>query len=121
MALIFCPECGTQVSEHAEVCSKCAYPIYKIKVSNLKEQNINSNITDNNVHKQTSNLGLIVTGYVFAFIALLFYPIVFAPAGVVIGIVTLSKGETGHGVAHISLSVVLGILGFILGVFSYLF
>ena len=27
MALIYCPDCGKQVSEHAEVCSNCGYPI----------------------------------------------------------------------------------------------
>jgi predicted amidophosphoribosyltransferase len=27
MALIKCPECGTQVSDKAEKCLKCAYPI----------------------------------------------------------------------------------------------
>lgn len=27
MALIFCPECGTQVSQYAQQCVKCAYPI----------------------------------------------------------------------------------------------
>jgi len=27
MALINCPECGTEVSDKAEKCPKCAYPI----------------------------------------------------------------------------------------------
>ena len=27
MALIKCPECGTEVSDKAEKCPKCAYPI----------------------------------------------------------------------------------------------
>ena len=30
MALIFCPECGSQVSEHAKQCVKCSYPIDKL-------------------------------------------------------------------------------------------
>jgi uncharacterized membrane protein YvbJ len=29
MALIRCPECGTEVSDKAEECPKCAYPINK--------------------------------------------------------------------------------------------
>jgi len=29
MALITCPECGAQVSNHAENCPKCAYPIMR--------------------------------------------------------------------------------------------
>lgn len=31
MALIFCPECGNQVSEYAETCNNCSYPIAKRK------------------------------------------------------------------------------------------
>lgn len=30
MALIKCPECGTQVSEKAQQCPKCSYPISTI-------------------------------------------------------------------------------------------
>lgn len=33
MALIYCPECGTQVSDKAQACIKCAYPISKINAS----------------------------------------------------------------------------------------
>ena len=29
MALILCPECGTEVSDKAEKCPKCSYPINK--------------------------------------------------------------------------------------------
>lgn len=37
MALIYCPECGTQVSEHAQQCIKCAYPINKINSNQNKQ------------------------------------------------------------------------------------
>jgi len=36
MALINCPECGTQVSDKAEKCPKCAYP-FQGKASNQNE------------------------------------------------------------------------------------
>ncbi len=29
MALIYCPECGVQLSDKAEKCPNCAYPINK--------------------------------------------------------------------------------------------
>jgi len=32
MALINCPECGTEVSDRAEKCPKCAYPINKEQI-----------------------------------------------------------------------------------------
>lgn len=38
MALIKCPECGTEVSSEAELCPKCGYPI-KAKMSDKQEQN----------------------------------------------------------------------------------
>jgi hypothetical protein len=51
MALIFCPECGTQVSEMAIACPKCAFPISKInfRYTNTgigSEQNAESINTD---------------------------------------------------------------------------
>ncbi len=36
MALINCPECGTEVSEKADNCPKCAYPINKIETNSPK-------------------------------------------------------------------------------------
>lgn len=38
MALIFCPECGNQVSEKAVQCNKCSYPINKINVQGNEPQ-----------------------------------------------------------------------------------
>lgn len=39
MALIKCPECGKDVSDKAEACPNCAYPIAKLKESNVVEHN----------------------------------------------------------------------------------
>jgi uncharacterized membrane protein YbjE (DUF340 family) len=40
MALIFCPECGTQVSDKAQACIKCAFPIAQ-KINNSVNFNTN--------------------------------------------------------------------------------
>lgn len=37
MALINCPECGKEVSDKAKACPNCAYPIAKLKESNVVE------------------------------------------------------------------------------------
>lgn len=37
MALINCPECGTEVSEKADKCPKCAYPINQLEVNSSKQ------------------------------------------------------------------------------------
>lgn len=34
MALVKCPECGKEVSEHADACPQCGFPIRSIKSSN---------------------------------------------------------------------------------------
>lgn len=39
MALINCPECGKEVSDKAKACPNCAYPIAKLKESNVVEHN----------------------------------------------------------------------------------
>lgn len=46
MALIKCPECGKEVSDKAEACIRCGYPINKNNEvnENLQEELINPNI-----------------------------------------------------------------------------
>lgn len=51
MALIFCPECGTQVSEYAQQCVKCAYPI-KTRLAN--ETSDDNNQIEVNSYKNNS-------------------------------------------------------------------
>ena len=36
MAMISCPECGKQVSDKAETCPNCGYPLYKMGYDDLK-------------------------------------------------------------------------------------
>ena len=53
MALIYCLECGTQVSHQAQACIKCAYPIAKL---NFKQApNIGTNVAHNNHTNQRNN------------------------------------------------------------------
>ena len=40
MALIKCPECNKEISDHAEVCIHCGYPVKKYQ----EEQNVSQNI-----------------------------------------------------------------------------
>lgn len=52
MALIYCPECGTQVSDQAQACIKCAYPIAKL---NFKQSaNTGTNSSQSNQTNQTN-------------------------------------------------------------------
>lgn len=112
MALVYCPECGTQSSDQAIACPKCAYPISKIfgkkPISTVEYEPV-----------EESHDTLIAFGYISAVVSLLFIPILFMLIGIILGIITITKGETNHGTAHIILSIVFGIIGIMLGVAFY--
>lgn len=59
--------------------------------------------------------GLIIAGYVVAFLSFFFMPIVFVFVGVILGIINIIKDETGHGIAQILLSIVLATIGASIG------
>lgn len=62
MAIISCPECGKEISNHAEMCIHCGFPIAKINVCKIdgKEFDLsiykirieNENIEDDTIKKQ---------------------------------------------------------------------
>ena len=124
MAIIFCPECGIQISEHAMQCIKCSYPIYKLKANNY-QANISTNqysqLSPPDNFKSEAISGLIISGYVVAFLSFIILPIYLLLVGIVLGIITISKGSVVHGIAHIVLSIVLGTIGAIIGTLTYLF
>ncbi len=47
MALIRCPECGKEISDQAEYCIHCGYPLHSMKREN-RGQNGNTNTFSNN-------------------------------------------------------------------------
>lgn len=87
----FCPYCGAEVREDTRFCSGCG--------ERLKKQ----------------SKSLVVWGYVCGVLALFIFPIGFGIAGAVIGIVNLTKGRVGHGVAQIVIAATLGLIGAVLG------
>ena len=54
-------------------------------------------------------------GIVFAIISIVVLPIIFMPMGIIFGALGLNKGDKNKGIVAIILSVLFGILGFILG------
>ena len=65
--------------------------------------------------KRKESNRLIIIGYIVSITPILILPIIFVPIGVVIGIMNIIKGETGHGIAQIVLAIVLGIIGTSIG------
>ena len=39
MALIYCNECGSKISDVAKVCPHCGYPIQQIRNTKIDQQN----------------------------------------------------------------------------------
>jgi hypothetical protein len=101
MAIIFCPQCGTKVSSTSNRCYNCSFLLSTIEVKN------------NDIEKSDS--GLIIAGYIFAFLALFIFPIIFMLVGIVFGIINLSKNQTLHGILQIFFSLIFGIIGSIIG------
>ncbi|RAR72552.1 zinc ribbon domain-containing protein [Flavobacterium aciduliphilum] len=113
MGLIFCSECGEKVSEFADKCIKCGFPLYKQIFKPSIEYKKSSNTQSDN--------GMIIAGYIVSFFSLFVFPIVFLIAGVTIGILNISKGEKGHGTAQIVISILFGTIGMFLSFLSLIF
>jgi len=109
MALIFCPDCGKEVSESATNCPNCAYPLSKLK---------NQKPTYPPIYQ---NNQLVIAGYIAVILSFIIFPIFFMLIGIILGIINLTKGATGHGILQIILSLIFGILGTFLGILSIFF
>jgi len=74
MALIKCPECGTEVSDKAEKCPKCAYPIKpESNISQIKSDSKPEVIVKpkEGCFLQTLNFGCAVIGLIIGIIVLI--------------------------------------------------
>jgi hypothetical protein len=59
--------------------------------------------------------GLIAAGYVCGLLAIAILPIPLGITGFVLGIVNLTKGSTGHGIAQMIISLTCGLVGALFG------
>jgi hypothetical protein len=109
MALIYCPDCGKEVSDSASNCPNCAYPLSRLK---------NKVVSNTPIYK---NNELVITGYITVFLSLFIFPIFLMIIGIILGIINISKGDTLHGILQIALSLIFGTLGTFLGFLSLLF
>jgi len=97
-----CPFCAEEIRDEAIKCKNCG-------------SMLQSDATSNVVVGKKSSTGLIVAGYICGFLALAIFPPALGIAGLVIGILNLTKGRTGHGIAQIVISITCGILGSVIG------
>ena len=99
MALIFCSECGHKVSDKAPTCPSCGAPIC-VSTSATPVTPVPAR------QENTGSSAAVVLGYVFSGLSLLIFPFILGIVGFVFGIVNASKGNAGHGVVQILLSVI---------------
>jgi len=66
MAIINCPECNSNVSDKAESCPNCAFPINRISKTNNPPEN------KEGCFLQTLNVGCMIGFIIIAFIIILF-------------------------------------------------
>jgi uncharacterized OB-fold protein len=74
MALINCPECGTEVSDKADKCPKCAYPINSERVTSKREPDIKTQTivkSREGCFLQTLNAGCMIIAIVIGLIFLI--------------------------------------------------
>lgn len=65
--------------------------------------------------KDNNALVFIILGWVFSALSLIILPIIFGPAGIVFGALTISRGKKTHGIIIIVAAIIFTILGFTLG------
>ncbi len=88
MALINCPECGVEVSDKAEKCPKCAYPINATQtISNTNEKFSNQQLAFALVNGKSKGLGLFLTLF-FGPIGMLYATVKGAITMIITGIIS---------------------------------
>ena len=66
MALIQCIECGTEASDKADKCPKCAYPISHVPVD--KKPQVIEQTSKELKKKLLTSIGLIIAGFALMFV-----------------------------------------------------
>ncbi len=102
----FCQRCGAENAPQAAFCQNCGGSLQQAGTSANASVGSKSN-------------GVIVAGYVFAFLPLLILPIIFAPVAIALGVVNITRGDTGHGVAQILIAAFAAFLSLLLGGMFY--
>ena len=79
MALIKCPECGATISDKAEKCPKCAFPIKSINVVSPQNSTQTVVVSKEGYFLQTLNTGCMIV--VVIILAIIFFLILVSVFG----------------------------------------
>jgi hypothetical protein len=101
----YCSECGSIISEKAEVCPECG-----VRVDGQPEAD-----AELTAQQQKYMKVALAVGGVFCAIALIFLPIVFAPLAFLLGVIVALKYDSQNGIILIAASLVCGFIGVAFG------
>lgn len=106
---MFCQKCGQQNTEAAGFCSKCGNQVgaFAPPVPNAVASFVAPS-------PSTAGNGFSTAGIILGVISFLFFPIIFGPAGIILGAVGKSKGES-KAVTAMAVSAVGLVAGMIIG------
>lgn len=106
----YCARCGSKVEQQAnKFCTNCGNSLVQ---SLHREHVVQDTIKANEKGNPTA---FIVGGWICCVVSLLFIPVLFGAAGVILGYLLTTKGEKTHGTIMVIASIACGIFGMLLG------
>jgi hypothetical protein len=114
-----CPNCGLENPPSAMLCD-CGHTFVPFTDGPTAVPDPECSAGGRVKHeKHGDGKSLVIAGYICGFAALVFLPPAFGLAAFVLGILNLTKGRVGHGVAHIVIAVTCGIAGMYIGAYIW--
>lgn len=99
---MFCSNCGAQITEGADVCLSCGKMVKETPAKNLED-------------KKSSTLVYTIFGFIFAAVAVGFFPPIFGGIGILFGFKVKASEQTNLGIAIIIINIICLVFGMILG------
>lgn len=101
---IYCFACGAQIDARAEICPKCG----------VRQQTARPGQVQVAPPVAATGMGYSVAAIICGVVALLFFPIIFGPAGLVLGAVAYTRHERLWAIG-MAMALVGGLVGFFIG------
>ena len=122
---MFCEGCGSPLNDTGSFCSSCGQPRGAFPVAPITQQSVGGAAAarqatatlppvDQFPTPQSAGSGFSIAGIILGALAFLFFPIIFGPAGLILGAVAKSKGEE-KAVVAMTVAACGTVIGMIIG------